>query len=303
MNPAIIVVGSLNMDQVVHAPRHPEIGETLLGSDFRTFFGGKGANQAVAASRCGAAVRMVGRVGSDGFGDAILDNLKNEGVELTYVQRDAQASTGVALIVVDDQGRNTIVVAPGANACVTPNDVQAAQPAFEQAGVLVVQLEIPLPAVETALAVAHKFGLRVALNAAPAQQLPLEDYSMIEYLIVNRLELSLLSDETEIEAGIRQLRNWGARTIIVTLGEGGVLVHEAASEIHLPAYTVKVVDTVGAGDAFVGAFAAAIAQGATTGEAAQWGNAAGALAVTKPGAQNSLPYGEEIELLRGVNSI
>ena len=290
------------MDQVVHAPRHPEIGETILGSDFRTFFGGKGANQAVAASRCGVSVMMVGRVGSDAFGDAILDNLKNEGIEHTYVQREAQTPTGVALIVVDDQGNNTIVVAPGANACVTPQDVQAAQPAFEQASLLVMQLEIPLPAVDAALAVAHKYGLRVALNAAPAQLLPLEDYNLIEFLIVNRKELSLLSGETEIEAGVRQLTKWGARTVIITLGEGGVQVHETASEIHLPAYAVKVVDTVGAGDGFVGAFAAAIAQGATTREAAQWGNAAGALAVTRPGAQSSLPYGEEIELLRGVNS-
>ncbi len=302
MIPSIVVVGSLNMDQVVHAPRHPEIGETILGSDFRTYFGGKGANQAVAASRCGASVMMVGRVGSDAFGDAILANLKNEGIELTYLQRDEQSPTGVALIVVDDQGNNTIVVAPGANACVTPQDVQAAQPAFEQASLLVMQLEIPLPAVDAALAVAHKFRLKVALNAAPARQLPIDFYNRIDYLIVNRNELSLLTGMTKIDAGVRQLKKWGARTVLVTLGEGGVQVHEAASEIHLPAYAVKVVDTVGAGDAFVGAFAAAIAQGATTREAAKWGNAAGALAVTRPGAQNSLPYGEEIELLRGVES-
>jgi len=298
MNSSIVVVGSLNMDQVVHAPRHPEIGETILGNDFHTFFGGKGANQAVAASRCGAQVTMVGRVGADAFGDAILENLKNEGVELTNLRREAQTATGVALIVVDDQGRNTIVVAPGANACVTPQDIHSAQPAFTEASVIVLQLEIPLPAVEEAITIGRRYRKKVVLNAAPARKLPLDTYNQVDYLIINRSELALLSGETSIEAGLKQLINWGGQTILVTLGEHGVLIHEGSSQILLSAYKVKAVDTVGAGDAFVGAFTTAITQGTTTEEAANWGNAAGALAVTRSGAQSSLPYREEIESMR-----
>jgi ribokinase len=295
---SVIVVGSLNIDQVVRTPRHPKIGETILGDDFRTFFGGKGANQAVAASRCGTAVTMVGKVGSDAFGDAILENLKNEGISLPFVRRDAQAPTGVAFIIVDDDGQNTIVVAPGANACVTPQDVQDAQPVFTESDLVVMQLEIPQPAVETALALAYDSGIRTILNAAPAAELPLSFYKQIDTLIVNQSELALLSCESTLDAGIKQLVSRGAKNILVTLGGEGVLIHEPTSETLLPAYRLKVVDTVGAGDAFVGAFSSAIAQGATTLEAAEWGNAAGALAVTRPGAQNSLPYGEEIELLR-----
>jgi ribokinase len=301
MGSSIVVVGSLNMDQVVHAPRHPHIGETILGSEYRTFFGGKGANQAVAASRCGASVTMVGRVGTDAFGDAIFENLKHEGVELTYLRRDAQAATGVAVIVVDDKGDNTIVVAPGANANVTAQDVQSALPAFSHASVLVLQLEIPLPAVETAIHAGSELRMQVILNPAPAQSLSPELVQQVDYLILNQNELRILSSNDELQPAIRRLKSMGASKILLTLGEDGVMLDDDKTQVHLPAYPVKAIATVGAGDAFVGAFAAAIAQGATSLEAARWGNAAGALAVTRPGAQSSLPYGEEIDLLQSIN--
>lgn len=275
------------------------IGETILGTEFQTFFGGKGANQAVAASRCGAAVTMIGRVGSDTLGDTILQNLKKEGIEITHVAQDKQKPTGVAFIVVDDDGQNTIVVAPGANGCVTADDIHEAQEAFPYSKVLVLQLEIPLDAVEAAIQLGVENNTAVVLNPAPAQPLRPVILSQIDYLILNQSELRLLSGEDDRQTAIRKLQDMGCRTIVVTLGGDGALLIEGQTQNHLKAYTVKAVDTVGAGDAFVGAFAAAIAQGATTLEAAQWGNTAGALAVTKPGAQSSLPYGEEIELLRG----
>jgi ribokinase len=294
---SVIVVGSLNIDHVVHAPRHPEIGETILGSDFRTFFGGKGANQAVAASRSGASVSMVGKVGADNMGDTILNNLLKEGIDLTYLQRDQGAATGVAQIVVDDLGRNTIVVAPGANGLVTAEDIQLAQLAFSDASVLVLQLEIPLEAVETAVQLGVENNLIILLNPSPAQPLRPTLLRQVDYLVLNQSEVKLLSGKDELQAAIHQLQEWGSKTILVTLGEDGVLLIEGQTQMHLKAYAVKAVDTVGAGDAFVGAFAARVAAGATPIEAARAGNAAGALAITQPGAQSSLPYSEEIELL------
>jgi ribokinase len=299
---SIIVAGSLNIDHVVHAPRHPDIGETILGSDFRTYFGGKGANQAVAASRCGTPVTMVGKVGADALGDAILQNLLNEGIHIKYVQRTTEEATGVAQIVVDDQGQNTIVVAPGANGCVTAEDIRQAKEVFSEAGVLVLQLEIPLEAVETAIQMGVENNAIVVLNPAPAQPLRPVVLSQVDYLILNQSELRLLSGDDDHQMAIRKLQDWGCRTIVVTLGDDGALLVEGQTQNHLKPYAVKAVDTVGAGDAFVGAFAAAIAQGATPLQAAQWGNAAGALAVTKPGAQSSLPYGEEIEIFQGLHN-
>jgi ribokinase len=297
----VIVAGSLNIDHVVHTPRHPEIGETILGSDFRTYFGGKGANQAVAASRCGAPVTMLGKVGADAMGDAILKNLLDEDIDLRHVQRDEEAATGVAQIVVDDLGRNTIVVAPGANGLVTAEDIRLAQAAFTDASLLVVQLEIPLEAVEIAIQLGAENKLIVVLNPSPAQPLRPTLLNQVDYLILNQSEVKLLSGKDELQAAIHQLQDWGSKTILVTLGEEGVLLIEGQTQMHLEAHPVKAVDTVGAGDAFVGAFAAKIADGSSTLEAASAGNAAGALAVTKQGAQNSLPYREEIELLLELN--
>ena len=297
---SVIVAGSLNIDHVVRAPRHPEVGETILGSDFRTFFGGKGANQAVAASRCGAPVTMIGRVGADALGDAILQNLNQEGIELAYVQRDSDAATGIAQIVVDDAGHNTIVVAPGANGRVTALDMRMAEAAFTPGGLLVIQLEIPLEAVEAAIQMAVEHKMTIVLNPAPAQPLRPVLLRQVDILILNQSELRLLCGEDESQAAIRRLQEWGCRTIVVTLGEQGALLVQGQTQIHMEAYRVKAVDSVGAGDAFVGAFAASLAAGKSTLEAAQAGNAAGALAVTKHGAQSSLPYSEEIELLLGI---
>jgi ribokinase len=291
----LVVVGSLNMDLVVRSPRHPQPGETLLGTEFHTFPGGKGANQAVAAARLGGQVKMIGCVGADAFGDALLQTLSKDGVDTRHIARLQKAPTGVALITVDAAGQNTIVVVPGANGELSPPDLLAAEPAFEGASVVVIQLEIPLLAVALAVDQAHRHGARVVLNPAPAQPLGTVLVEQIDVLIPNQPEAALLSGAASAGESARRLRAAGVRSVIVTMGEDGVLVAEGEMETHLPAHRVSVVDTTAAGDAFVGAFAVALSEGCLTREAATWANAAGALAVTRAGAQPSLPTRAELE--------
>ena len=291
----IVVVGSLNMDLVVRTPRHPEIGETIIGTEFQTFPGGKGANQAVAAARLGGAVRMVGRVGSDSFGESLLSTLVADGVDTRFIRRDPEASTGVALITVDEAGRNTIVVASGANAQLTPKDVSDAEELFRDAAVLVLQLESPIPAITQAIELARKYGARVILNPAPARKLEYNFLRGVDYLIPNQTELSLLTGLDSIQESIAYLHNVGIAHLIVTLGEDGSIVAENGQVIQLKALPVKAIDTTAAGDAFVGAFAVALTESLDTLSAAKWGNAAGAIAVTRPGAQPSLPNRKEFD--------
>jgi ribokinase len=295
MSRTIVVVGSLNTDLVVRAPRLPQAGETLLGGEFSTFPGGKGANQAVAAARLGGIVTMVGRVGKDDFGEALVQGLAQNGVNTAQVRRDPQAATGVALITVDEAGQNTIVVASDANMHVTADDIHAAEPAIREARVMVLQLEIPLPAVQRAIDLARKHGVTVVLNPAPAQPLEHRLLAGVDYLIPNQGELALLAGLEDIPTAARHLREAGVRNVIVTLGGEGVLGLDEHGEFLLAAHPVQVVDTVAAGDAFVGAFAVALVEGRPAREAARWGNAAGALAVTRAGAQPSLPRRAEVE--------
>lgn len=295
MSGTVVIVGSLNMDLVVRAPRHPQPGETIIGSDFQTFPGGKGANQAVAVARLGGKVRMIGRVGQDAFGDALLATVAHDGVDTTYIRRDPEAPTGVALITLDAAGQNTIVVASGANWRVSAQDVRDAEAAFAGADVLLMQLECPLDAVEAATDLAHRYGLQVVLNPAPACPLPASLLARVDYLLPNQPELTLLAGgETDREAAIRAVQAMGVRNLVVTLGEEGALLALGAQREHLPAYKVTVVDTVAAGDAFAGAFALALSEGKSVREAAIWGNAAGAIAVTRPGAQPSMPRRDEL---------
>jgi ribokinase len=294
-NQAIVVVGSLNMDLVVRTPRHPEVGETILGTDFQTFPGGKGANQAVAAARLGGQVRMIGKVGVDAFGDALLQTATRDGVDAAFIKRDPEAATGVALITVNDLGQNNIVVVPGANAQLTGSDVLQAEAAFEGAAVLLVQLEIPLPAVRQAVALARKHGLQVVLNPSPAQDLEGRFLASVDYLVPNQNELALLAGVDDTRAAVSMLRDLGVRHLIVTIGDEGVWVDEDHHLVQLPAYSVNVEDTTAAGDAFVGAFAVALTEGKGSRLAAEWGNAAAAISVTRPGAQPSLPSRAELD--------
>lgn len=291
----IVVVGSLNMDLVVRSPRHPQPGETLLGTEFHTFPGGKGANQAVAAARLGGQVKLIGRVGADAFGDALLETCSQDGVDTRHVEQLQDAPTGIAQITVDDAGQNTIVVVPGANGKLSPPDLEAAEPAFEGASVVVIQLEIPLLTVTYAADLARRHGARVVLNPAPAQPLSATCLEQVDVLIPNQSEAALLTGCALAGDAARRLIASGVRSVIVTMGEGGVLIAEGETATHLPAHRVSVVDTTAAGDAFVGAFAVALAEGRTVREAAAWGNAAGALAVTRAGAQPSLPARADLE--------
>ena len=289
----VFVAGSINMDVVATASRHPRVGETVAGEAVHYFPGGKGANQAVAAARLGAPVRMIGRVGPDAFGETLLATARRDGVDTTHVRRDETAATGVALITVADSGQNTIVVAPGANGQVTPADVDAAAEAFAGAAVLLVQLECPLPAVIRAAQLARDRQALVVLNPAPARPLPEALLKLTDLLAPNESELAALAGGADVAAGAAQLRAAGVRTVIVTRGERGVYYESADARGELPAHPVPVVDTTAAGDAFLGGLAVALAEGRPLAEAVAWGNAAGALAVTRPGAQPSLPTARE----------
>lgn len=295
MSGHIVVVGSLNMDLVVRTTRHPQVGETILGNDFRTFPGGKGANQAVAAAKLGYHVKMIGRVGQDAFGDQLIKAVADSGVETTYIRREPGAATGVALITVDEGGQNTIVVASGANWRLTPEDVAAAEVAFKGASVLLLQLECPLNTVEHAIQIARQNHVQVVLNPAPAQILDAAFLESVDFLIPNQTELALLAGQESLQAAIDVMRAHGVKQMVVTLGEQGALVVAEGIQETIPTFRVPVVDTTAAGDAFAGAFAAALSEGLSTQQATVWGNAAGALAVTRAGAQPSLPTREEFD--------
>ena len=309
MTAHVTVVGSLNMDLVARTPRIPQPGETIIGGEFRTVPGGKGANQAVAAARLGAQVSMVGRVGHDAFADPLLQNLAAASVDHAFVTRDPEAATGVALIFVDDAGQNSIVVAAGANMRLSPADVDAAEAVIAASDVVLLQLESPLETVTRAAEVARAHGARVVLNPAPARSVPSALLSRVDVLIPNESETAHLTglplgDRAAAEVAAAALRDMGVGTVILTLGgRGAMLACEEGAEL-FPAFEVDPVDTTAAGDAFVGSFAVALAEGRSLPEAVRWGNAAGALATTRLGAQPSLPARRAVaELLsRGPNS-
>ncbi len=297
----IIVIGSLNMDLVVQTPKIPEPGETVIGThDLQMIPGGKGANQAYCSARLGAEVTLFGRVGNDTFGEQLVNNLKKVGIDTRYIKRDDDASTGIAMIAVEESGQNSIVVSPGANGQVGLSDILQAEPVILSADLILLQLEIPLPAVIEAAKIAKKYGVKVVLNPAPAQKLPDELLSLVDILIPNEIEATILTGcDVGTDYGIKQaaakLHQSGIKTIIMTRGNRGAsLIAENGIE-HFPAFPAKAVDTTGAGDAFVGSFAVAFAEGKSITESIRFGNAAGALASTKPGAQPSMPSRDDLD--------
>lgn len=296
----ILVVGSLNMDLVIDVPHLPQTGETILGGKFATIPGGKGANQAVAAARMGAAVTMIGRVGNDDYGQTLRQGAARDGIDTLYIETDPQEATGVALITVDMEGRNTIVVASGANRAITAGHIRAAEQAFSGAGVLVTQLESPLEVVDEAIRLAVKNGMHIVLNPAPARSLPPELLSMVEFFIPNEREAMQIAGVDSLEPAIQKLLDLGVRNLIVTLGEHGVLLVTPQARKEFPAHRVQAVDTVAAGDAFVGAFATGIAEGISVEDAIRLGNAAAAISVMRHGAQPSLPTRADVnDFLKG----
>lgn len=290
----VIVFGSINMDLVAKTPRLPVPGETLQGHEFFTAPGGKGANQAVAVARLGIPTKIVARIGSDDFGTQLRHSLGVTGVDTDSVLVEEGVSSGIAVISVDEAGENTIIFVAGANGHVNETDVERLSNLLPGAAVLLIQLEIPMSVVLLAAAAAQKVGCPVILDPAPAQELPEELYGMVDIMTPNQLEASVLVDfpvdtiESAKNASEVLLQR-GVDTVMVTLGEQGVFCATGSESFFVPAFSVEAVDTVAAGDAFNGAMAVAIAKGLPLRQAVVWGAAAGALAVTKAGAQPSLP--------------
>lgn len=295
----IAVVGSLNMDLMVTVPRHPQPGETILGDNYAAYPGGKGGNQAVAAARAGGSVQMLGLVGDDAFGTQLRENLEGSGVDISQVNT-VPGPSGIALITVDAQGENTIVVSSGANSLLLPDRISLN--VLTTAKLILMQLEIPLETVQFVAETAAAEGIPVLLNAAPVEPLPNQLLQDIHYLIINESEANLLSEvsiHTKDDAlmAAQKLRQRGIQTAIITLGNQGVVWFSPEDEGYLPAHQVDVVDTTAAGDAFCGGFAACLAEGLPLEPALRFANAAGAIAVTRQGAQPSLGNRAEIEHL------
>lgn len=298
--PDIVVVGSLNMDLVVQSVHLPARGETITGRDFVMIPGGKGANQAVGAAKLGAAIAMIGRVGIDDFGRSLSTSLAHAGVITTHVHADPAATTGVAVISVEAGGQNTIIVVPGANARVTPADVDNAIEIIASARALMTQLEIPLATVVHALRGARAKQVLTVLNPAPAQVLDAEILELVDLLIPNETEASRMTgievnDWSSAERAARELNRLGAKAVVITLGALGALVCEQDRVRRVPAFTVKAIDATAAGDAFVAALTVARVQGREWEIALHEASAAGALTTTKLGAQPALPTHAELE--------
>ncbi|MED4207108.1 ribokinase [Neobacillus mesonae] len=284
--PKITIVGSINMDIVTITDKLPKMGETLIGKQFKMNPGGKGANQAVAAARLGADVRMIGCVGNDSFGPVLKQNMQKEGIDVTNVE-PVTDSTGTATIIVY-QGDNNIIIVPGANHHVNAAFVESKRDVIADSDVLILQLEIPLDGVQKALEIAKEHHVKVILNPAPICELPAELIKKVDFLTPNEHEYALLQkglDEKELK-----------EKVILTKGSQGVAFYQGDQEVSIPAYSVKVVDTTGAGDSFNGGFAVALSRGISVSEACRYGNAVAALSTTKLGAQTGMPTGEEVEV-------
>lgn len=286
----IVVVGSSSIDLVVTSPKRPIAGETVIGETFHIVPGGKGANQAVAAARAGARVEMVGAVGNDAFGDMVLDNFQKQGVSTTYVKPVTHESTGIAHIVIS-QGDNSIVVVPGANLKVDRGLVDQAKEAIKAASVVLLQLEIPLDTVMYVAELCQEWNVPVILNPAPATLLPPELIEKVTYLTPNEHECrAIIRDCADVEEILKRYPN----KIIVSEGSQGVRYFDGDRFVRVPALSVDVVDTTGAGDTFNGVFAVALAQGLSLKQAIRHGCVAASLSVTKLGAQGGMPTMEEI---------
>lgn len=300
----IVVVGSLNMDLVVQANRLPVGGETILGKAFHEIPGGKGANQAVAMARLGAVVEMIGRVGQDGFGKSLLSTLAADGVQTNSISMVEGVSTGVALITVQDSGENSIIVVPGANSCLLPEDLLTCKDQIAGAKTVVAQLETPLETVEKLFEIAKQNSCYTILNPAPAQALPLALLRHIDLLTPNETELALLSGlptetEEEVAAAAKELMARGVKALVVTLGsEGAVYFDNEGAYCKVSAHKVDAVDTTAAGDSFTAGLAVKLTQGATIEEAMAFATKVGALTVQTLGAQSSLPTLAEVEAFK-----
>jgi ribokinase len=295
----IVVIGSCNTDMVISAERLPKPGETVLGGNFKMFSGGKGANQAVAAARLGGNVTFITKTGNDLFGKQNIKQYETDCIDIRYISSDLNLPTGVALITVDRKGENCIVVASGANAALSPEDINRAREVIEKSDILLLQLEIPMETVEYAAALAHKKGVKVILNPAPAASLSDKLLKYLYAIIPNKNEAEKISgipisDTSSAKRSADVIAGKGVDKVIITLGEKGAFIRDGPDYYEIPAEKVKAVDTTAAGDAFCGALCVGLSEGLTIEKAAKIANKASAITVSRAGAQNSLPYKNEI---------
>lgn len=300
MQKPIVVVGSINLDFVAGAERIPREGETVTGNSFKTFFGGKGANQAVAAAKLGYPVSMVGTVGDDAFGVQLRQGLSEAGVDASHVTT-VEGSSGIALITTGPRGENSIVVVPGANGKLTPQLLETAADRLRGAGFLLAQLEIPLETVEFLAQFAERHGIPLMLDPAPARALPEDLLRRVTWLTPNETETAELLKTSPVEerdttAAADHLLASGVQNVLLKLGSQGCVVAQAAKpKVRIPAFSVETVDTTAAGDAFNAGFAVGMLRGYTVSRSAVFASAVAAIAVTRPGAQPSMPTGNEVE--------
>jgi ribokinase len=303
MSGHIVSFGSINMDLVVRAPHLPKPGESLVGRTFFTAPGGKGANQAVAVARLGAHSIMIGRVGEDVFAETLRASLRGYGVDATHVATANGEPSGVALITVDDNAENNIVIVPGANNAFTDDDLTRLGSALQGAAALLIQLEVPLDKVIVAMQMAKQLGVTVILDPAPIQPLPESVYRTIDVITPNETEASALvgfavSKPEDAARAAQELIKRGVQTAVIKMGSKGAFWQRAGEDGHFtPSFKVKAIDTVAAGDAFNGGLALALSEGRPFAEAIRWGCATGALSTTKAGAQPSMPSRAEVEQL------
>lgn len=299
MKPTIVVVGSSNTDMVIKANHLPLPGETILGGEFFMNAGGKGANQAVASARLGGNITFICKTGDDIFGKQAIQSFKKEGIDVSYALQDAANPSGVALITVDKNAENCIVVASGANATLSAEDLQTAQQVIEQAAIVLLQLEIPLATVEFVAATASANGSIVILNPAPCCQLPASLFPYVTVITPNQHEAEMLcgikvTDAASAKLAAAAIRDKGVKNVIVTLGPEGALVLSEGKYTHVPASKVEAIDTTAAGDVFNGALAVALLENKNIVEATKFACKASAISVTRLGAQSSAPYRSEI---------
>lgn len=299
MSKRILVVGSINVDYVIHTDRLPVLGETIVGKDFSMNFGGKGANQAIALAKSGCEVRMLGAVGTDFPGRSALENLERSGVDCRAVAR-ADAPTGAAVITVCG-GDNHIILDPGANDTVTPAQIEAGKELFAWADLVVMQYEIPAASVLAAAVLAHAMGKTVLLNPAPMRKMPPELYANVDWIVPNETEAAALTGieqktDADAEAAVTALRGLGCRNAIVTLGGRGCAFSDGDEVRYGGIYPVRVADTTAAGDSFIGGFCSMLCTGAPVGEAVRYAAAVSAVTVSRPGAAVSIPTADEVAL-------
>jgi len=300
MKNKIVVIGSSNIDLIMKMHHLPEMGETVTGAKFMQVYGGKGANQAVAAARAGGNVTFVSCVGEDAYTPQMVHNYKKDGIDIRFVFEEKGVASGHALIMIDDSGENIISVASEANNLLLPEKIDVASPAFNDAAMIVMQYEIPEETIKYVIDLANRKNIPVLWNCAPARAFDLSYIPRINILVLNEVEAGFLAgmtveNETDAEKAAQKLVDSGVEKVIITLGSKGAFVVTKTEKVSVPAFKVEAVDTTAAGDTFCGAFAVALVEGKSLKEALQFASAAAAISVTRMGAQPSAPTRKEIE--------